>query len=135
MAMRLNHVTLGTDNARALSDFYRNVVGLEPTLTLAAQSVNPDAYKWFKIGDKELHIVERDESIAERLSVPFSPLKTHIAIEVDSLEEIEQLTERLTKAGVQWMDWSMHGIAGKGQTFMIDLGGNVVEFQVASQNA
>jgi catechol 2,3-dioxygenase-like lactoylglutathione lyase family enzyme len=128
MKLNVNHITIGSDNARELASFYLNVVGLQPTITPGAKNVDPNSYKWLKLGDKELHIVERDKSIAERLGVNIDPMNPHLAIDVETVEELHDLRDRLVKSGVKWMDWSPHGIPGKHQIFIVDPGGNLIEF-------
>lgn len=135
MKLKLGHITVGADNARAVADFYRNVIGLEPVVTPNAQNVDPNAYKWLKFGGTELHIVERDPSLHKRLGVSIDPMAPHLAIELESVEEIQAMADRLTKAGVQWMDWSPHGIPGRHQMFMVDPGGNLIEFLLGPKSA
>jgi catechol 2,3-dioxygenase-like lactoylglutathione lyase family enzyme len=135
MKISMNHVAVMADDARQLAAFYRDVVGLEPVVAPAAQHVNPDSYKWLKLGDHELHIVQRDDQLATRLGVNIDPIKAHFAFSVESMESREELIDRLTKAGVKWMDWSPHGIPGKYQLFFLDPGGNLIEFQVVGPKA
>jgi catechol 2,3-dioxygenase-like lactoylglutathione lyase family enzyme len=135
MKLSLGHITVGADNARTVADFYRNVIGLEPVATPGATSVDPNSYKWLKLGNTELHIVERDKSLHQRLGVSIDPMAPHLAIELDSVEDIHAMADRLTKAGVDWMDWSPHGIPGRHQMFMIDPGGNLIEFLLGSKDA
>lgn len=135
MNPRLGHVTVGGKNARAVADFYRTVIGLEPAVTLGAQNVDPNSYKWLKLGDTELHIVELDTSMHERLGLAINPMNPHVAIELDSAEEIREMADRLTKAGIKWIDFSPHGIPGRHQMFMVDPGGNLVEFLLGSKAA
>jgi catechol 2,3-dioxygenase-like lactoylglutathione lyase family enzyme len=134
MTLKVNHVAVAGDDARALATFYREVIGLEPMYTPAAQTelIDPDSYKWLRIGDLELHVVQKDETMAPRLALDIDPLAAHFAFEVESKEKIREISERLTKAGVKWIDWSKHGIPGKEQIFMVDPGGNLVEFQLGS---
>lgn len=135
MKLKLGHITVGADNAHTVADFYRNVIGLEPAATLGARSVDPNSYKWLKLGETELHVVERDKSVQERLGLPIDPMAPHIAIELDSVEEIHAMADRLTQAGVKWMDWSPHGIPGRHQMFMVDPGGNLIEFLLGSKDS
>ena len=137
MKLKVNHVAVAGDDARGLATFYREVIGLEPMHTPAAQTelIDPDSYKWLRIGDVELHVVQKDDTLAPRLALNIDPLAAHFAFEVASVEEIREITARLTKAGVKWMDWSKHGIPGKEQVFMVDPGGNLVEFQLAGSYA
>ena len=131
--MKLNHVAIIADDAKALASFYREVIGLEPAVTLGAQSVNPDSYKWLKLGDLELHMIQKNDELARELGVDINPLRNHFAIEVESIEGLKEIAERLTKAGIQWMDWSPHGVPGLHQMFMIDPGGNLVEFHLGGK--
>lgn len=131
MKLRLNHVAIIADDAKELATFYREVIGLEPVVTGNAQSVDPNSYKWLKLGDNELHMIQRNDELAKRLGVEINPLRNHFAIDVDSVEGITKITEKLTEAGIQWMDWSPHGIPGRHQVFMVDPAGNIVEFQLA----
>ncbi len=133
MALRLNHVAVMADSAHDLVAFYREVIGLEPMVAPGAQSMDPNSFKWLRLGGHELHVVQRDDSLAPRLKLSIDPLKAHYAIEVDSVEEIEAVKKRLTDANVRWIDWSPHGIPGKHQVFMVDPGGNLVEFQLAGK--
>lgn len=135
MKLKLNHVAVMADNSHELAAFYREVVGLDPMVTPGAKSVDPNSYKWLKVGEQELHVVQRDDALAPRLALEIDPLKAHFAFEVDSVEGIREITERLTEAGVKWMDWSPHGIPGKHQVFMVDPGGNLVEFQLGGSYA
>lgn len=131
MKVSMNHVAVMADDARALADFYKNVIGLEPVVAPEAQNVNPDSYKWLKLGEHELHVVERDEHLAKNLGVNIDPIKAHFAFTVESTETREELIKRLQGAGIEWMDWSPHGIPGKYQLFFRDPGGNLIEFQVS----
>ncbi|MBX9451540.1 MAG: VOC family protein [Mesorhizobium sp.] len=135
MKLKLNHVAVAGDDALALAKFYREVIGLEPMHTPAAQTehIDPDSYKWLRIGDSELHVVQKDDTMAPRLALNIDPLAAHFAFEAESKEHIREISERLTAAGVKWMDWSKHGIPGKEQIFMVDPGGNLVEFQLGSK--
>jgi catechol 2,3-dioxygenase-like lactoylglutathione lyase family enzyme len=131
MKVSMNHVAVMADDARALAEFYRDVIGLEPVVAPAAQNVDPNSYKWLKLGDHELHVVERDTELAKRLGVSIDPINAHFAFTVESVERREELIQRLTEAGVKWMDWSPHGIPGKYQLFFLDPGNNLIEFQVS----
>jgi catechol 2,3-dioxygenase-like lactoylglutathione lyase family enzyme len=135
MKLRINHVAIMADDAKDLSKFYREVLGLEPTHTPSATEINLDTYKWLRAGDSEIHIVGRDDTVAKRLGLEIDPMKSHFAFECESPEQIREITDRLTKAGVKWIDWSPYGIPGKHQVFMIDPGGNLVEFQLGPNSA
>lgn len=130
MNLKLNHIAVMADNSSEVSKFYRDVLDFEPIYTPGAASVDLDTYKWLKMDGGELHIVGRDPNLAKDLGVSIDPMHAHFAIECESAEQIRKITERLTAAGVKWMDWSPHGIPGKHQVFMIDPGGNLVEFQL-----
>lgn len=39
MKVSMNHVAVMADDARALADFYKNVIGLEPVVAPEAQNV------------------------------------------------------------------------------------------------
>jgi catechol 2,3-dioxygenase-like lactoylglutathione lyase family enzyme len=130
MKFKLNHIAVMADDSKEVAKFYRDVLGFEPIHTPGAKSIDVDTYKWLKLDGGEVHIVQRDDALAPRLNLEIDPLKAHFAIECESVEQIREITERLTKAGVKWMDWSPHGIPGKHQVFMIDPGGNLVEFQL-----
>lgn len=135
MIPNVNHVTIGATDARSLSEFYREVIGLEMVVAPTAGSVDSNSYKWLKLGNTELHIVERDPQVQARLGLDIDPMAPHIAIELDSVEEIKVMADKLTKAGVRWMDWSPHGILGKHQMFMADPGGNLIEFILSTKAA
>jgi glyoxylase I family protein len=130
LKISMNHVAVMADDARALAEFYRDVVGLEPVAAPAAQSVNPDSYTRLKLGDHELHVVERDPELARRLGVGIDPIKAHFAFAVESVERRAELIKCLTDAGVKWLDWAPHGVPGKHQIFFLDPGNNLIEFQV-----
>lgn len=133
MKLKINHVAVASDDALGLAKFYREVIGLDPMYTPGAQTahIDPNSYKWLKIGDQELHVVQKDDKLQAKLALNIDPLAAHFAFEVESVEEIKAIGERLTAAGVTWMDWSKHGIPGKEQIFMVDPGGNLVEFQLS----
>lgn len=135
MNLKLNHIAVMADDSKVVAKFYREVLGFEPIYTPGAHSIDVDTYKWLKLDGGEVHIVQRDDTLAARLGVKIDPLKAHFAIECKSPEQIREITERLTAAGVEWMDWSPHGIPGKHQVFMIDPGGNLVEFQLGPNAA
>jgi catechol 2,3-dioxygenase-like lactoylglutathione lyase family enzyme len=132
MKLKINHVAVMADDAKEVSKFYREVLGLEPMHTPAATEIDVDTYRWLKAGNSEIHIVQRDDTVAPRLGLSIDPMKAHFAFECESVEQIREITERLSAAGVKWIDWSPHGIPGKHQVFMIDPGGNLVEFQLGS---
>jgi catechol 2,3-dioxygenase-like lactoylglutathione lyase family enzyme len=130
MELKLNHVAVMADESGPLARFYREVLDFEPIHTPGATSIDVDTYKWLKMEEGEIHIVERDDTVAPRLGLDVDPMKAHFAIECQSVEQIREITERLTKAGVKWIDWSPYGIPGKHQVFMLEPSGNLVEFQL-----
>jgi glyoxylase I family protein len=130
--VRMDHVAIVADNARELATFYREVVGLEPLVAPAAQSIDGDDYRWLKMGNQELHIMQRDDALDERLGVSINPIRLHFGFSIESTETRQELIEKLTGLGMKWMDWSPHGIPGKHQLFFVDPGGNLIEIQVSA---
>jgi len=129
MAQRvtLQHVGIVTSDVDRLTRFYRDVIGLELFAASEAQSEHMVPFRWLRLGDHELHVVQRDPRLAERLNVSINPsVQPHFAVRVD---DIEALKRRLDANGVEWIDWGHIGIRGLNQIFMRDADGNVVEFE------
>jgi catechol 2,3-dioxygenase-like lactoylglutathione lyase family enzyme len=124
---KFQHVGVVTSDVERLTRFYAEVVGLDPIPAPAAQSRQMMAFRWLKLGEHELHVVERAPGIERELGVSINPsLQPHFAVSVD---DIEGLKARLDANRVEWIDWSRIGIKGLNQLFMRDPDGNVVEFE------
>lgn len=133
MKVTMNHVAVMADDTRALADFYRDVIGLPPVVPPAAQDAKPEANKWLQLGDHELHVVQRDPDLAARLGSGVDPINAHFAFSVESAELRKELVQRLTEAGVKWVDWSPLGVPDKSRAFFLDPGNNLIEILVAGQ--
>ncbi|HEY1689442.1 MAG TPA: VOC family protein [Solirubrobacteraceae bacterium] len=121
------HVGVVAADVARLERFYTDVIGLEPIATPAAQSAEMMGFSWLRLGEHELHVIERSPDFAQRMGVSINPsLQPHFAVRID---DIEALKRRLTAAGVEWIDWSRIGISGLNQIFVRDPEGNVVEFE------
>ena len=119
MIIGIDHVQVAApagreDEARR---FYGGLLGLgevpKPALLVARGGV------WFRVGEQELHVGVADE---------FAPAaKAHPAFRVGSVEELEELAERLTSHGVEirWADPAE--IPGTVRFFAVDPWGNRVE--------
>jgi catechol 2,3-dioxygenase-like lactoylglutathione lyase family enzyme len=114
-ATGLNHVSISARDLDESARFYEELFGLErlPTPTFG----NPVV--WFRLGDGQLHLFERDEHEA--------PLFHHIGLEVD---DFEAFYLRLTELGIRDSD-SLGPIrelpSGEVQMYLRDPGGNLVE--------
>lgn len=80
---------------------------------------------WFRNGDAEIHLgVEAD---------PRPPQKAHPALQVDTVEELETLADRLNRAGFT-VDWSQRHNAERFERFHVcDPFGNRLEVLVTHE--
>jgi catechol 2,3-dioxygenase-like lactoylglutathione lyase family enzyme len=120
--MRIHHVQVGIpaggeDEGRR---FYRDGLGLEEIAKPAALAGRGGV--WFRSGDAEIHLgVESD---------PRPPEKAHPALQVESVDELEQVAERLNEAGFA-VDWSQRHNAESFERFHVcDPFGNRLEVLV-----
>lgn len=121
------HVGVVSSDIERLARFYTEVIGLEPLATPVPQSAQMMGFTWLRLGEHQLHVVERSPGFERRVGVSINPsLQPHFAVRVD---DIEALKRRLDAAGVEWVDWSRIGISGLNQLFIRDPDGNVVEFE------
>jgi catechol 2,3-dioxygenase-like lactoylglutathione lyase family enzyme len=123
----IQHVGVISDDVPRLSRFYEEVIGLEPKQTPPAQSRLMMDFRWLRLGEHELHVVERSPGFERRAGVSINPsLQPHFAVRVDDMEALKR---RLEASGTEWVDWGRIGIAGLNQIFVRDPDGNVVEFE------
>ena len=90
MKLKIQHVAVMADDAKELSEFYREVLELEPIHTPAATEIDVDTYRWLKAGDSEIDIVQRDDTVAPRLALSIDPMKAHYAFECESSKKSER---------------------------------------------
>lgn len=131
MKVTMNHVAVIADDARALADFYSNVIGLPVAMDSAAQQGGANISHRLKLGDHELHIVPNDEELARQLGGSIDQARPHFAYTVENAEQRDELIQRLSDADVKWVDWSPNGVPDKNQVFFLDPGNNLIKIQVA----
>jgi catechol 2,3-dioxygenase-like lactoylglutathione lyase family enzyme len=123
--MRVHHVQVGIpaggeDEGRR---FYRDGLGMEEIAKPAALAGRGGA--WFRSGDAEIHLgVEAD---------PRPPEKAHPALQVESVDELEMLAQRLNEAGFD-VDWSQrHNVERFERFHVCDPFGNRLEVLVTRE--
>jgi catechol 2,3-dioxygenase-like lactoylglutathione lyase family enzyme len=131
MKVTMNHVAVIADDARALADFYSNVIGLPPAMDPAIQQGDAKTPHRLKLGDHELHVVPNDEDLAKQLGGSIDKARPHFAYTVETVEQRDELIQRLSDADVKWVDWSPSGVPDKNQVFFLDPGNNLIKVQVA----
>lgn len=123
--MRIHHVQVaipagGEDEGRR---FYGAGLGMDEIEKPAELAKRGGA--WFRAGDAEIHLgVEAAPRPAE---------KAHPALQVDTVEELERLAERLNQAGFG-VDWSQRHNAERFERFHVcDPFGNRLEVLVTRE--
>ncbi|WP_417563114.1 VOC family protein [Microbacterium sp.] len=146
--LRLHHVNVTGDDLPALTDFYRNALGLNllPSPPMIATSASEgddgdaeweDGAKFFEAGDPtelQVHATRRQPYVATQEGHSVNPLISgHFAFRTDDIEEIKK---RLTEHGIPFDDWGEWSVAGWHQIFLSDPAGNILEIhQVRTDNA
>ncbi|MGK5081319.1 VOC family protein [Janthinobacterium sp. HLX7-2] len=100
---RVNHVVLSVSDLEASTVFYRDVLGLELVSTLAAQD-NWKEMRFFRAaGESSNH---HDIAIIANATLPLpgwgqpsGPGMFHVAFEVGTITELENMGQRLKEAG------------------------------------
>lgn len=137
--LRLHHVNVTSDYMPGLVEFYQNALGLDlvpsPEMIATKASGTDDgneawdkAAKFFDAGDPEelqVHATQRQPYLAAQEGHSVNPLISgHFAFRTDDLEEIK---DRLDKAGIAYDDWGIWSVEGWHQIFLTDPAGNMIE--------
>jgi glyoxylase I family protein len=132
MNIKLHHLNLTTSNVPALDKFYRDVLGLDQETSRNANRVatsDPNGYggkvAFVTDGTTEMHLAERDLSIAFKQKQAINPLERgHIAFRTD---DIEAFKKHLDKKGIPYSDYGAWAMGGWYQIFFQDPDGNTIE--------
>ncbi|MCL4765994.1 MAG: VOC family protein [Hyphomicrobiaceae bacterium] len=129
MRIKLHHVNLCTTDVPAMSEFYRDVLGLEGEPALEQTRVVSQGYAgkvgFLTDGDTQIHLAERDLGVAFRTGHAINPLERgHIAFRTDDIAAFKQ---RLTDKGIPFADYGAWAMSGWEQIFFQDPEGNIIE--------
>ena len=134
MKIKLHHVNLCTTNVKAMDEFYKCVLDLEPEPTmqgLRTQGGYDGKVSFVHDGKTQFHLAERDLDCAFRNKQSLNPLeKGHIAFRTD---DIAAFKKRLEAKGIPYADYGGFAINGWHQVFFQDPDGNVIEVHQAPE--
>lgn len=137
--LRLHHVNVTSDFMPGLVDFYQDALGLgmvpSPEMIATSASGTDDgneawdkAAKFFDAGDPnelQIHVTQRQPYLAAQEGHSVNPLISgHFAFRTDNLQDI---MDRLDKAGIAYDDWGVWSVEGWHQIFLTDPAGNMIE--------
>jgi catechol 2,3-dioxygenase-like lactoylglutathione lyase family enzyme len=129
MKLKLHHVNFCTTNVRAMDDFYRGVLDLEPEPSLPATRNLKDGYagdvSFVTDGAIQVHLAEKDLGVGFRTGQAINPVERgHIAFRTDDIAAVKQ---RLKEKGIQFSDFGTWAMKGWEQIFFYDPDGNIIE--------
>lgn len=133
MKLKLHHLNLCTTNVRAMDEFYRTVLELEPEPDMGASRVTGQGYpgdvSFVTDGTTQVHLAERDLGVGFRTGKPVNPMERgHIAFRTD---DIEAFKRRLEQKDIPYADYGGWAMSGWEQIFFYDPDGNVIEVHQA----
>ena len=112
-----------------LALFYQEVLGLRTIETPQSQDAEMMKFRWLRLGDRELHVVEKNSRYAALEQLPIDPSRVpHFALRLEP-DAFEAVKRKLDAKRAPWMDWSTRGIAGLNQLFFEDPERNLVELE------
>ncbi len=115
----LHHVSLNVIDLERARRFYTEVLGLEEI----ARPAFDFAGAWFRIGDRQLHLIVHPPTRTLRGTTEISSREGHFALAVSSYEAA---CRRLESAGVRF-DARPPGATPWAQIFLSDPDGNLIE--------
>lgn len=113
----IHHVSLIISDIRVSVDFYQNLLGLE-------QAQRPDLGfpgVWFKIGDRQLHLLQLPNPDADSERPKHGGRDHHLAV---SVLDLEVLCSSLKARGIPYT----RSQSGRAAMFCRDPDGNALEF-------
>jgi len=133
--IKLHHLNLCTTNVRAMDEFYRDVLDLEPEPEMNAsrdreQGLASDV-SFVSDGTTQLHLTERDLEVGFRTGQPINPMERgHIAFRTD---DIDAFKRRLEDKGIPYANYGARAMRGWEQIFFHDPEGNIIEVHQVHQ--
>ena len=132
MNLKFLHINLVSKNLDELSDFYQNILGLEPLSQDNFKRTEPSDNEGYsgKIqfvsdGNIQMHLAEKDLSVAAKNKHFLNPVESgHIAFRTDNIENIKKV---LQKNNIYFADYGNAFSKDWYQIFFQDPEGNVVE--------
>ena len=115
----LHHVSINVTDLERAKRFYGEVLGLEPI----ARPPFDFAGAWFRLGDRQLHLIVHPPTRTLRGTNEISSREGHFAIAVG---DYAAARARLEAAGVQF-DARPQGATPWAQIFLSDPDGNLIE--------
>jgi glyoxylase I family protein len=115
----LHHVSINVTDLERARRFYTEVLGLEEI----ARPAFDFAGAWFRIGDRQLHLIVHPATRTLRDTTDISSREGHVALGV---RDYGAACARLESAGVRF-DARPHGATPWTQTFLSDPDGNLIE--------
>lgn len=112
---RLNHVAYRCRDAKETAEFYRDVLGLKLAHTIvqdrvpSTKELAPHAHVFFEMGDGSwvaFFDVGKEEHVAQEANPDWAQ---HLALEVDSLDDLEAAKARLEGHGIDVLGPVDHG--------------------------
>jgi catechol 2,3-dioxygenase-like lactoylglutathione lyase family enzyme len=112
---RLNHVAYRCRDAKETAEFYQDVLGLKLAHTIvqdrvpSTKELAPHAHVFFEMGDGSwvaFFDVGKEEHVSQETNPDWAQ---HLALEVDSLEELEAAKARLEDHGIDVLGPVDHG--------------------------
>jgi catechol 2,3-dioxygenase-like lactoylglutathione lyase family enzyme len=129
MKLKLHHINFCTSNVRAMDEFYRGVLDLEPEPSLQASRNLKEGYagdvSFITDGAIQVHLAEKDLGVGFRTGQVINPVERgHIAFRTDDIAAVKK---RLEEKGVQYSDFGAWAMKGWEQIFFYDPDGNIIE--------
>jgi catechol 2,3-dioxygenase-like lactoylglutathione lyase family enzyme len=133
MKIKLHHINLCTTDVRALDEFYRDVLDLEPESSLSrGRNVTggyPGDVAFVTDGTIQVHLAEKDLGVSFRTGQAINPVERgHIAFRTD---DIAAFKRRLDEKGIAYSDYGTWAMNGWEQIFFYDPDGNIIEVHQA----
>ena len=133
--LELHHISLPTTDLERSRAFYREVLGL------AEIPCPPFPFPgaWFRLGDRELHLIGGDGAIGQG-GTSTDPNQLHFAIRVarfaDTVERLKGLGYREDVASTDQMHLviRLRPLTGYPQAYLVDPDRNLIEINAASLN-
>ena len=129
MKLKLHHINLCSVNVRAMDEFYRTVLDMEPEPALKATRVVDQGYAgnvaFITDGTIQVHVAEKDLKVGFRTGQAINPLERgHLAFRTD---DISAFKKRLEEKGIPYSNYGAWAMSGWEQIFFYDPDGNIVE--------